>query len=52
MRRQDIPTPKRRSVMETPAPEETPVEDPATDDDIGGDEDAGEAGEDEAPTGP
>jgi len=31
--------------METPAPEETPVEDPTTDDDTG------TAGEDEAPAG-
>jgi hypothetical protein len=38
--------------METPAPEETPVEDPATEDDLGGGgEDGGDAGEDEAPAG-
>ncbi len=38
--------PQRRSVMETPGTEEAPVEEPTTDDD-----DAGSAGEDEAPAG-
>jgi hypothetical protein len=34
--------------METP---ETPVEEPTTDDDLGGGDEGGDAGEDEAPAG-